>query len=84
MSGMDFNGVALPQIDVPVAEMARIPVVHVAGAGLRVQEGADGKKLLLIGPIVLGIPVSKETQQWIRDQLSPIVVASAADMPREP
>ena len=77
---MSANGVP-PLVEVPVTELARVPMLAITGAAMRVQDGPDGKKLLMIGPLVLGIPMTPESQKWLREQLSPIVIAAPSDLP---
>ena len=56
------------------------------GVGMRIDKFPTGEKMLVLGPLVLGVPLSPETEKWLIDNLnsSGVLVVPAGMMPKGP
>jgi hypothetical protein len=65
---------------VPPAEM-QFPLVPVQGVQLRMERAGSGERVLLIGPVVLALPLSGGSEQWLRGQLEGAGIVVAHSLP---
>lgn len=79
------NGQPEPE---PIGEpgVLNIPLVSLAGCGLRIDKFPDGNQMLVLGPVALAIPLGPPVVEWLEQNLkgSPIIVAPASAMPKSP
>lgn len=77
-----------PLADVPAT--LNIPLIMLGGqgfgVGMRIDRFPTGEKMLVLGPMVLGVPLSPESEKWLTDNLSGsgVLVVPASAMPNGP
>jgi hypothetical protein len=74
------SGVPVTPVAVPPAEM-QFPLVPVQGVQLRMERAGSGERVLLIGPLVLALPLSGGSEQWLRGQLEGAGIVVAHSLP---
>lgn len=63
----DPNSPGAPPLPEGVMQM---PLVLLNNVNLRIDALPNGEKMIVIGPLALGIPMSSENEKWLREQLS--------------
>ena len=64
----------------------QIPLIGLQGVGLRIDTMPDGNRILVIGPVALGIMMDEKTSKWLNENTSAaaesgIVIARAGAVP---
>lgn len=86
MSDEPVEGVDPAAEEVGTPGVLNIPLVSMAGCGLRVDTFPDGQKMLVLGPVAIGIPCGPEVIDWVDRNLvkdgSPVIIAPAHAIPK--
>lgn len=53
----------------PPTPFQQVPVVLLDKCQMRVEKMPNGDKVILVGPLALGIPLSQENLKWMEEQL---------------
>jgi hypothetical protein len=62
-----------------------VPLLQLAGAGLRVDTLPDGNRILVIGPVAMAIALTPEMEEWLKAQISQgsgLVIARPDQIPK--
>lgn len=82
----EVDGEPLPEIP----QSLNIPLIMLGGQGfgvsMRIDKFPTGEKMLVLGPLALGIPLSPDSEKWLTDNLNPsgVMIVPAGAMPKGP
>lgn len=70
----------------PDPNTIHIPLVALQGVQLRIDTFPDGARMLVIGPVALGIQLTQPIEDWLKENLkasSGLVIARVGDIKLE-